>query len=105
MKTLQKKVILTKTTYQCEICGEESSCKMAIEECEKQHKCKHDKFDYRFNGIGYDRYIEKTCAVCCKIIDTAIAYEFFLRSEKEKNELLKKIFDVIKNHERSRKEK
>ena len=69
MKTKTETKEITSTLYTCEGCGKEEYEKINIEICERQHKCKHEKFTHDIDGhTDYDGHFE-TASISRSCID------------------------------------
>lgn len=82
--------------FVCDGCGKESRVNTVIEECEKQHKCDHKRFELVVNKkyLEYESFvdkIEKRCIDC----EHCISSVFFDDLLVEEDEKIEKLFNLM----------
>lgn len=83
--------------YLCDKCERRSRHKDEIEECERVHECKHDKFEYRLD-VNWDTEYENGTAYiskCCNDCST-VFYKQLDRGELKQSELERIFFIASK---------
>lgn len=91
-----EKEVVERTYYVCEGCNLKHYYSCFAEKCERDHKCKHDKFKYYFSCLPeYQATIEKSCSMCDKQLEEIDLSDYRYDNHQS---LLAYIFDYLEKN-------